>query len=556
MIAARLSPAALGLALFLSGCAELGDEVVIHSGSGNWTLEDLRIVYSNLEPASRPPLATAEQRLAFARRVVERALLAEEGRRHLATDSVTTPDGARERETILLRRLRVLEAGPAGADSSAAAAAYDRMRVRYRIQSVAFRSEQDARKARDVIDRGGSFQALRAREIGEPPEPDAWVVWQPQPDPVADALVDAEPGSVVGPLRTRGRWLLIRFVEKAPNDPGPWEDLRVRIHQGLRARRELEALDRLADHLRTEAAFRLEEAAVDRIVQRTREAILQPGATEQSAAWAIPALTPAEDSLQLAEWQGGVLTGGDYVRALTRESRGQRPRSSLGMEVRRVVGQEANARLLTAEAERRGLARDWWVLRSIERSEEERAVQRGIAEIFSSADAPQAPPDSLARFLATTRPDLFRSRPTIRILRLDLPSRAAGIAERSAIRRAGGPEARLKEILDGILLPEGSYHLLFTTRNDLPPIAADELFRGGVGTVTGPHALGGVWVVMCCLEARDDEPRTPEEVLAEMRTRQSPSADPRRVAEWVAQREKERGVTIDERVLDALTPGG
>jgi hypothetical protein len=554
LIAPRRFPAIV-VALLLSGCGNLGDEVAIRVGDRHVTLEDLRIAYANLEPTNRPPLATAEQRMAFAKRVVERMLLAEEGRARLADSAETSLDRARERDTILLRRLRVLETGSAGTDSSEAAAAYGRMRVRHRIQSVAFPGEPEARAARERIDRGEPFEGLRTREIGAAPEPEVWIAWQPQPDPFADAVADAEPGTVVGPMRARGRWLLVRVVEREPHDPGSFEDVRVRIHQGLQSRRELEAIEKLVERLRAESDLRVDEDAVARIVARTREAILQPGATEHHENWAIPELTAAEDSLRLAEWRGGFLTCADYVRVLREDSRGQRPRSALDAEVKRTIQQEMNARLLTAEAERRGLARDRWVLRALERFEEERAVQRGIGEISRIVD-PLPPPDSLALLLESTRPDLFLPQPKARILRIDLPSREAGLAERAAIRRAGGPAARLLEILDGSLLPEGPYHLLSATRNDLPPAAAVDLFEGGAGAVTGPHALGGSWVVLGCLEVREAEARTQAEILAEVAPHLNPGGDASHVAEWIARREKELGVTIDEKVLDSLTPGG
>jgi hypothetical protein len=124
------------------------------------------------------------------------------------------------------------------------------------------------------------------------------------------------------------------------------------------------------------------------------------------------------------------------------------------------------------------------------------------------------------------------------------------------IRQAGGPEARLREILDGVHAPFGTYHLLLSARNELPPAAADDIFASGPGTVTGPHQAGDAWVVLCCLELKDAETRSQADILAELNARQGQSGDAGRVAQWIAQRERELGVSIDERVLDALTPGG
>jgi peptidyl-prolyl cis-trans isomerase C len=240
-------------------------------------------------------------------------LLAEEGARLLAADAAAASSTlGRERDAVLIRRLRVLETGSAEVDSSAAVAAFERMRVRRRVQTVSFAEEREAQAARERLDRGEPFESLRTQEISEVPERERWVAWSPQVDVVADAIADAPPGSIIGPLRTRSGWLLVRVVELAAHDPGTIDELRIQSHQGLKGRREIEATERLVERLRAEAGFRLHEAAIARLVARTAASMLAPGATEGDPDWALPKLEAGEDSLRLAA------TGGRRV--------GRRPR--------------------------------------------------------------------------------------------------------------------------------------------------------------------------------------------------------------------------------------
>lgn len=549
----RLAPRLVALLVLGAcvACAELGDAPAVRFGSRSFTVEDLRTAYADLDPSARPSLATREDRRSFVERLVERTLLFDEGERLLAADTVSAGEAAPERQSVLVRRLRTIEAGGAPIDSAAVVAAYERMRTAHHVEMSYFSREEDARAARDA--------GKAKRDAPAPDRLEAWITWSPFPDPVADAVIDLPLGATAGPLRVGGGWRLVRLRERRPHDPGPLDGLRARIFQGLRARREAEAVDALVGRLRGTAELRVNEAAVEFLATRTRDAILRGGSTEQDDAWAIPALAAGEETTHVATWRDGSVTMGDYVGVLRGEPRGQRPRVMVDAEVRRTVETEVNQRLLFTEAERRGLAADHWVRRALERSRHERALQRAIVEIERAARsaAGDSAADSLASHLHATQPDLFVRAPRARVLRFDFPTADAGRGEVERIRRDGGPDARLRAILDSDAPPAGPYHLLYVTPMDMPSReVVPRIFASGPGAVTGPHRQGDMWVVFACLELQAAAQPTRDEILAEFRTRLAETGDARRVDEWLRARKSEIGVHVDDEELDALAPGG
>ena len=542
------------LAILLLGscvaCGELGKTPVVRFGQRSLTADDLRTAYADLEPAARPSLATRDDRREFVERLVERRLLLDEGERLLAADSATARDVA-ERRSILVRRLRTIEAGDSPIDSAAVAAAYQRMRTTHHVDVFCFAREDDARTAKQ--------KGLAGTEGTGAYRYDMWLVWSPFPDAVADAVVDLPIGQLGGPVRAGGGWRLVRVRERKPYDPGSIDPLRPHIFQGLRGRRESAAVDELAGRLRAAANVQLDSAAIQLLVESTRKAILRPGSAEQDEAWAMPTLNAEQESTRVATWKDGALTLGDYVRVLRRQPRGQRPRWMLEAEIRRTVDMEVTSRLLFAEAERRGLAAEYWVLRALERSRQERALQRAIVEIERTgreSDVDTAA-DSLTTHLQATQPDLFAQSARARVLRFDFPTAEAGQAEIERIRRAGGPEARLRAILDGDAPPMGLYHLLYVTPAEMPSQeVVPRIFASGPGAVSGPHRLGDTWVVLACLDVQASTQASREQVLSELRARLAENAGARRVEEWLKRRKTELGVDVDDAALDALAPGG
>lgn len=538
----RLAPLILVLA---AGCAELGERAAVRLGPRSLSVQDLRLAWVELEPTARPPLASREDRRAFARRVAHRVLLVEEGRRLAGSEAL----GEREARTILVRRLQVLLAGSTPVDSSEVATAYERMRARLlvEIRSYPDRASAEAARARleagdEPVDSGADTATSRQ-----------WVTWSPVPDPVVDAVADLPPGSVTGPVRAGGWWRVLRIEDRVPEDPGPLAQLRPRILAGLRSRREVRVAEELLGGLRENAAVRVDSAAVELLADRTRDAVLAAGAAEQDAGWAVPDLAGGADSLVVAEWNGGRITGSDYARLVQRAGRSQRPRTALRAEVLRLVEAEVASSLLADEARRRGLDRDPWVERAVQRATEDAAVQRAVAGIAAGTEVP-ASIDSLAILLLETQPGLFRREARARVLRVDSPDLRAVERESQRMRDAGGPAARLAEIVSSRVPPEAGFHVFWLTAGELAAVAA-EVFAAGPGGVSGPHRVGDLWVTFGCLDVREAAEPTREDVLAQVRARAA-GPDASRVEEWASARAGSEGLEIDDEVLDELAPGG
>lgn len=539
------------LPVLLAGCDELGEPVLLNVASRAYTARDLREIHAEMEASARPSLATREEREAFVSAVVERVLLEEYGESLLAqgrADIDEELEGARD--DLLIRRLRVVLGTGAPLDSVAAQEAYERMKVLHRVRVVAFATEEDANRAKGTLRPGEGLDALPeyARAGAE-----TWIAWSPAPDPIAEALDGHAIGDVIGPVPSRTWWRLVEPVGSRPAEIEPYDRIRGRILGGLRARAEAVRSRELLDRLFAEKGARIVEERVEWLASLTREAILRPGVTEGDADWAVPDVPEAERETVLAEWEGGRWTAADHVRVLLRMSRGQRPRAS-GMElaIRDLVEDGMERRLLVAEAKRRGLEDDWYVRQSIDADRKERVIRLAIRRIEQDAVDP-AENELLMEALRESQPQLLRTEPRARLLRLDLPTRELAEEEARAVTAAGGGRERLREILSSSRPMPGSYHLLESNASAIPePAVRDAVFGGAVDRPLGPYEAVGGWFVLVCLEVAP--PRDIE--AAELATASAGTSEPEVLQSWIRKRRDEVGVVIHRDALDELGPGG
>jgi hypothetical protein len=542
---------ALILMALLAACDELGEPVILNIGSRAYTARDLREIHAAMDAAARPSLATREERESFVSAVVERVLLEEYGQSLVDAGEVDLgAELAAVREDVLVRRLRVLLGTGAQLDSVTAHDAYERMRVLHRVRSVAFATEEGAARALARLQPGQGLDALPeyARSGGE-----TWIAWSPSPDPIADELGRHEVGDIVGPIPSRTWWRLVELLGNRPAELEPYEKIRARILGSLRAREEATRVRDLLARRQEEEHVRIDAEKVAWLAARTLDAILRPGATEADPDWALPRLEDAERDAVVAEWDTGRFTAGDYRRAVERMSRGQRPRTS-GMEliVRDLVQDGVERWLLVAEAQRRGLAGDWFVQQALASDRTDRYVRAAIRRIENDAVQP-GDNESLIRRLRESQPQLLRTEPRARLLRLDLPTRELAEEEADAVARAGGGRARLRELLSSSDPMPGTYHLLESDASAITePAVREAVFDGTLDRPLGPYESVGGWFVLVCLAVEPPHDLGAEELAAASLGASGPDA----VQEWIRNRREEVGVSVNRDELDQIGPGG
>ncbi|MBZ0269647.1 hypothetical protein K8I85_15960 [bacterium] len=542
----------LVLLALVAGCDELGEQVLLNIGPRAFTARDLREIHAAMDAAARPALATREEREAFVSAIVERVLLEEYGESLVtAGEADVEAESDVAREDALIRRLRVLLGSNAPLDSVTARNAYERMCVLHRVRTVAFASEEEARRARQRLEPGQGLDALPeyARSGGG----ESWIAWSASSDPIAEELEGHEVGDIVGPFPSRTWWRLVELLGHRPAELEPYEKIRGRILGSLRAREELlRTRELLAERLEAEN-LRIDGEKVAWLAAETREAILRPGATEADADWAVPRLDESDLATVVAEWKTGRFTAGDYVGAVERMSRGQRPRSSgLQLTVHGLVEDGVERRLLVAEAERRRLDEDRWVRQALRSGRAERLIRVAIQRIERDAVVP-GDNESLMRALRESQPQLLRSEPKARLLRMDLPTRELAESEVAAIARAGGGRERLREILSMPGPVPGAYHLLESNASAITePAVREAVFDGETGTPLGPFESVGAWFVLVCLEIEPPRDVDVEELSGSSLGASGPEA----VQQWIRERREAVGVSVNRDALDEIGPGG
>jgi peptidyl-prolyl cis-trans isomerase C len=540
--------------LLSASCTDFTDPAVVTIDGESLTLADLRRAYAELD-SHRPLLGTREQRAAFVENVVDRRLLQNHGRDIAAADSTVGEALERQRRAILVRRLMTLEAGEPSISPEEVEAAYARMGFRQRVERASFLSEEAARAAAAEIQAGADFAAAVERAGGLRHQRDAWVQWTTSPDPVAEAVAQLEPGALSEPVNDDPLVLLVRLLEREALALPPLEEVRTRIIAGLRVRRQAERVEALGERLRAERGVRLHSDGVDLLVRRTSEAIGESLDEGLESGWAMPRLSPEDRDVVVAEWSGGERwTAADYRVALESTAPVQRPQLHLRREVEAACRAGVTRELLVDEALRRELDREWWAARALARAREDHLAAVAIDRMGRDLEIDPAELDSIATVLESVQPQIFERGAIARVLWFDYPSPDVAGAEAKRLRAIGG-RARLAEVLTEDRPVPFSYHITSVGSGalDVPEIS-NAVFREGVGAVSGPHDLGGTWIVAECLSLEPARRLTREEVLEDVRRRLR-HGDQRVVQRWLVSRKEELRITVDEAGLDALAPG-
>jgi hypothetical protein len=544
------------LLVALASCADFRDPPVVTIGSETWTSTDLRRAYAELDARWRTPLADRAAREAFVQRLVERRLLAEYGDSLLAADGRAETHWTTTANEILLRRLRVVVGAGELPTDAEVQEAIARMADRSRVERIQFPDAESARAARARILAGESFADVAAAGLGTLLA-EQWIAWRPNGDEVSELVASLPPGEVSEVVRAGFVDQLVRVVERAHVDEAV-DESHAEAVRGLQARRADERVKELVGTLRERAGVQIDESVVDALAAETAEAILAASATQHDASWAIPMLDATQEAAIVAHWQGGSLSAREYVAALRLAIPAHRPCGGfLTRQVRAAVEADVDRSLLLAEAVRRGLEADRWVERAMRKGREDFEVRYALDRIAAAVPVTAAAVDSVTKFLESVPVAMLRKEERALVLRYDFSTRDAATAELARIRDAGGGWTRLQEILRGDHTFVGAVQLLSLSAQGIaePAVAAALLDPVGA-SVTGPFELTGRWVIMDRLKLDPGRAMTGDEIHddVERRIRQD-RFEPARTA-WIAQRRRDRAVTIDEKLLDGLSPGG
>jgi hypothetical protein len=538
-------------------CADLRDPPALTIGGEAFTLKDLRREYADLDFALRPPLGSRESRREFVDKLVERRLLAEFGDSLVTARGGNAADFEPEESGILIRRLQALVGGSDAPPEELVDEGIEKLGFTSRIERLVFPDRESAARAATRLSAGETFEDLIRDGAAVPLEGEEWVQWTPVPNVLPDVAASLSVGDVSEPFRIGVVDQILRVVDRAPRFEDPTAELRSRVSQGFRVRAQAERVEGLAQQLRTDAGFRILDDVIELLSRRTEESILRQPLTEHDAGWALPALGPDEEAVAVARWNGGgALTALDYVESVRRLLPVQRPGGAyLARQIRRLIRLEGTSRLMLAEAKRRGLARDWWSARALRRSREGLRIRVAVDHVESEVRVDSAEVDSLGSLLQSVRPSIHRREPRARILRFDLPSRGTALEELRRIRESDAG-TRLVEILHGDPFFTGTFQITYLSPGGVSdPEIETAVFGTEGGTVTGPFELTGHWSLLVRLDLEPARELTEEEIRRDLEARIRRDRMMGAVPRWLERRREDRGVTIDEGLLDALGPG-
>lgn len=547
-------------ALASAGCSDFGRRPVVTWEGESLTLEELRREIADSPASERPALSSPRERLAFVQRVLRRSLLEAE----LASlpDSVTAPTAQelRDRNDVLIRRLRALVGGMGDPTEDQVKDAERLSRTKFSIRRAVFTEESAARRARVTLDDGNSFASLESNSTCVVTAVETLQGWPWPLEPILEAVRELESGATSAPVTVGGSSQLVHVLERTTTPVPLDEEALIRVREGLRKRLREEKIRELESHVREGAKLEWDEAPLRALARSIGQKTLGDQGRETDAEFWIPEeFTGDQVLLRITPSMGrpDSITVADVGSILRKQTGGRRFwKGSVEGAIRRLIDLEISRRLLLHEAHRDRLEKDWWAERELRRVESERITRVVSREVGRTLYASPSIPDSLAEVVLLAQPAFGTAPARAHVLRADFSSEFTARLEFDRIQKSGGLARYAERVLAGEIPSEAVFHKTHVTAGSLSNPALEQIVLSSPpGTLVGPIPSGTTWTVVQNISFDPARTRTPEELRREIQGNLQASQGPLAFESWVQERLSALNAKIDEVVLEELAPG-
>lgn len=265
----------LAAALTLAGCQQ--DKTVTQAALPAVTGE--AVAHVNGEPISKqmfefhlerrtngqPALASAEDREALLKELIDLTLLAQEAQQRGLADQETVAARLQNLRSAVLAQAVVEDMLQQEPDEAAVQAEYDKhfqagQGVEYHARHILVEDKESAEKLIAQLDKGTDFVKLAEEHSSGPTGPNGGDLGWFQPEqmvpPFSEAVATLEPGAYTKePVETQFGWHVIKLEETRPVSPPPMDEVR----QQLVALIAQERIEARVEELRNAADIRMEQ---------------------------------------------------------------------------------------------------------------------------------------------------------------------------------------------------------------------------------------------------------------------------------------------------------
>lgn len=556
--------AALGA--LVAGCSGGGggdEKVVAKAGDITVTLADFQDAYTRISPDNRPDISTLEAKRSFANDLVNREILLAEGKRITGehADLIRNQIQETRRQNMLTALYRTEVEEKVEVLAADVKELYDRRKTNIKASHILVETVEDAQRIRDEITSGKISFADAARQysmdqstkknggaLGEI----RWSTTVPEFQAVAFDLENV--GDISEPVSTNFGVHVIRLDERIPQEMESLEDLRVTLRPEVRRMREVQRMDEFITELEAKVHLQLPDEGYQAVLEAMDAFATQDIDTIPEAERYIPAVSPEQQQLPLATWDGGVWRVSDHLDWLRARPVTSRPLARMPLVgLKEIVrASEIRTTILFEAAEREGYADRPDVAGPTDRHGEALTIEVVHGRFLQQADVPMEDAKALYDSTVAVNDEAFlfpdRIDPVI-IVQTDES------AVREALRqiRAGVPEDKVvQEFSVDPRSKANNGHMGLVPRGTFDPKLEESMFdpslvgKGWVGPMFASNGVAAVKI----LDYQKSRRATFEEMEAEITRQLANQRGEQAFEDWLREQREERGVEIFDETLE------
>jgi peptidyl-prolyl cis-trans isomerase C len=544
----RLILAAVAIAATVSGsgCLEGKDPLVARAGKHEIRASDFIEQYRGISPQYRPDLSTAPMREKFLQTMVQKDLLVDEARARGVDNDIAVRlqiEDARKRVLIpaFFKDLFAAKPEPPAEELSALATSLSNRYHLHVLMSTDRSKVDEAHAALQTSKK--SWREIEKGWAWDPPGVTSgdkgMLALDGFPSALRSEMIQLTPGSYSGVVEYGGVNHLI-YLEAVEKDPS--------IDPAAAAQRARALWDRdwqektvrdLIDGAKTRRGFKLPDSALLAVTGRFAVA-------ESTAAW--PTFTDEQRRADLASWDGGHITLGDFIGRFEAVPVASRPRLSNLAETRAMLIAIVDDEIVLNEAEAAGLSARPDLARQLQRSEEQILLQKIGSELTKDV----SPTDEELKKTYEENQSRLKVSAEQHLNAIVVPD-SAEAHEIYVDLRKGADFAKLAK--------QRSKHESASSGGDigwvgleskpelLPLLKNAAIFR----PLPPARALGG-WAVLRVIETRGTRQASLDEVREYVTTLAKPAATDRMVNQWVQEKMKTAAKLYPKRLARVTIP--
>lgn len=541
----------IAAALPVLSCGGKKESVVAKIGDEKVTLGDFNLAYKSITVFNRPPLVTYEDAETFLNTLINKNLMVREA---IARGHDRNEVLLREEEQWRMEQsIRVLFKDVAESNLEISLAEvedyYRRSRVTVKARQILLPTLAEAEQAVADIAAGADFAAVarsRSKDVQTAAlGGDLGIIRRGLVEPPLErALFSLSAGGVSEPIRTSRGYHVARVDSVMEASMDDFEEQRHACAAELRSRRRNENWNSYLTNVKAAQAIEMNQENVEWLNGRLPER----GSMDNT--WA-KTLSDGDRGRVLLSHSGGEITIADFAKDYgSRE--GVQPYVTDGGElIRSVLEAEIVNDANHQEAITRGLDRSDDVVRAVEKKKEERLVDLLYTDIAKDASVPE---DRIREEYEGQKENLVMpARAKIQIIQVMDRAVADGIVSRL---KAGASFDDLAREHNMGRMKENAGVLDLLPRQNLPGEIQSYAFdRLAVGETTPVvPAMQGFYIAKL-LEKDPEHPMTFEEAMPGIEQALAEVERDKILAEWLASKREEVGVTIYPEVLNLLIEG-